>query len=433
MASEINVYFKLPTKLQPLLTPMRYKVLWGGRGSAKSETVARVLILLAMQRKLRILCTREVMNSLRDSVHSTLKSIIYKIGASSLWEITDRSIKCPMTGAEFIFAGLNKNTDDSVKSIADINICWVEEGSNVSQDSLDKLIPSIRGDGPFGAGSVPEIWVTFNPHLKSDPVYVKFITNRGQLDNAIVIRINHDDNPFFPEVLRKEMEQCRENDLVKYNNIWLGETLEYDNALIYAGKYVSYTFEPKDHWSPMFGCDLGFANDPTVLLKCWADDENLYIEHELYQVGLDIEMMPAMFDTIPGARDHTIYTDCSRPETINHMKRNGYPRCLPVRKWDGSVKDGIERMRAFRQIVIHPRCPNTLEEFGLYSYKVDSRTKLVLPDILHTGSNAPDAARYAIQPLILGGKAHIPDREPAPVPNQFGRYGTGVNPNAWLM
>ena len=411
--TDINIDFQIPEKLAPLMEPRRHKVLWGGRGSGKSINIAQMLVYQACTQKLRILCTREVQRSLRDSVHSTLRDVIEMMGVSELFDVTRESIRCLITGSEFIFSGLNQNTADSLKSIAGINIAWVEEASTVSQDSIDKLLPSIRAEGS-------EIWWSFNPHLASDPVYDKFITNIQRLDNAIVIKMNHEDNPFFPSVLKKEMEQCRDNDYEKYKNVWLGETIEHDNALIFAGKYTSYAFDPDPSWSVMYGCDLGFAQDPTVLVKCYADDDTLYVEHELYMVGLDIELMPAYFDTVPGAREHVIYVDCSRPETISHLKRNGYPRCQPVKKWPGSPKDGIERMRAFNQIVVHPRCTHVLDDLGCYSYKVDVRTNEILPDIDHKGSDSCDAIRYAIQPLILGWKKKISAREPDPKLNTIG-------------
>ena len=397
---------KLPEKVHFLFESWRYKVLWGGRGSAKTESMARALIILSLQRKTRILCLREIMHSLKDSSHKVLRDVIESTGLDSYFTVTDKSIKCNPTGSEFIFAGLASSTAASIKSISNINIAWCDEADVISERSLELLLPSIRG------GEDSELWFSFNPHLKEDPVYQMFIVHGYKLDNAKIVRMNWNDNPFFPEVLKKTLEQCKERDYQKYLQIWEGECAANTEASVFAGKYTSYDFTPDETvWSPLFGSDLGFAADALTLTKSWFYEDTLYVEHELYEHGLSIDLMPAYFDTIPGAKEHIIFMDSSRPETINHMKRHGYPRCMPVKKWKGSVEDGLERMRAFNQIVIHPRCKHALEEFKTYSYKVDKHTNLVLPEIVGKDDHVIDSIRYACQPLILNWKLKtIPDR-----------------------
>jgi len=429
---------------------MRYKVLYGGRGSGKTESIARSLILIASnpaiwnksKTKVRILCTREVQNSVRQSVHSTLKDIIMNYGLTSIFEVTDKAIRCIKNGSEFIFTGLSSLTADSIKSISNVDIAWLEESQTLTQYSLDLLLPSIRANDS-------EVWFSFNPHLKDDPVYKMFITNGHILDNAIIIKMNYTDNPFFPEVLRKEMERARKDPAGhdRFNWIWLGECLEHSLATVFAGKFASYDFTPNESlWSPMFGSDLGFAEDPTTLIKCWAYEDELYVEYELFEKGLEIDRMPAAFDFInprkpAETRKYIIYMDCARPETISYMKRNGYPRCMPVKKWSGSIFDGIERLRSFSKIIIHPRCINILKEFETYSYKTDHLTGHILPDVEDRNNHGIDALRYAIQPLILGHKfKKIEDREKEPELDSFGRPIRGqrissayLSPNSFML
>jgi phage terminase large subunit len=176
------------------------------------------------------------------------------------------------------------------------------------------------------------------------------------------------------------------------------------------GRYRVESFEPGEDWhGPYLGADWGFATDPTALVKCWINGRTLYVEHEAYGVGIDIEDTPALFDKVPGARDHMIRADSSRPETISHMRRHGYSRMLGAVKGQGSVEDGVEHLRSYEAIVIHPRCTHAAEEARLWSYKVDKLTGDVLPVLSPKHDHIMDAIRYALEPIIRSGK-------PIPVP-----------------
>jgi phage terminase large subunit len=279
--------------------------------------------------------------------------------------------------------------------------------------------------------------------MDNDPISKLFITNSNPPKNSIVINMNYEDNPWFPQVLRDQMEEMKANDYEQYLHVWRGEPLTHSQAAIYKGKIISKPFTPdEDLWSPLYGADLGFARDPSVLVKCWVYEDRLYIEHEWYQIGVEQDLLPAYYDSIPGARDHTIYVDGGGLGigSVSYLKRNGYPRVQAVPKWKGSVNDGIERMRAFNKIVIHPRCVHALEDFSKYSYKVDKVTGLVLPDPLHDHSDVCDSCRYAIFPLIKGVKLKgmtntaLPDRPEQKLDSMGNPVGRsyGVDKNAWM-
>ena len=178
---------KLPKWAKRFLAQnIRYKVAYGGRGSGKSWNIVRMLVLKAASNKTRILCCREIQNSIKESAHKLISNQIDELGLSSIFSITENSIKCA-NGSEFIFAGLYRNVD-KIKSMEGINICWIEEAQNVSRESWDLIAPTIRAENS-------EIWVSFNPKLKSDETYQKFIVNPPP--NALVLRVNYQDNPFF--------------------------------------------------------------------------------------------------------------------------------------------------------------------------------------------------------------------------------------------
>lgn len=381
--------FELPEKLLYFISEKkRYKVAYGGRGSGKSWTAARCLILFAIQRKIRVLCTRQLQTSIKDSVHKLLCDSIYSLELESFFDITRDSIRCH-NGSEFIFKGLQNQTNE-IKSIEGIDIAWVEEAQSVSEDSWNILIPTIRKENS-------EIWVTFNPDREEDATYQKFVVNPPP--DSIVQLVNYYDNAWFPEVLRKEMEYCKEVDYGKYEHIWLGKTVVDTEAQVYHGKFELQEFETPQNTIFFYGADWGFANDPTAVVRCFIKEQCLYIDYESGGVGVEFEELPALFDKIPDIRRWEIRADSARPETISYMSRQQF-KIKACPKWKGSVEDGIEYIRSFRKIYVHPRCKHTYEEFKFYSYKQDKNTGDILPVVLDKDNHYMDALRYALNPYI---------------------------------
>jgi predicted phage terminase large subunit-like protein len=213
-------------------TPCRYKVLYGGRGSGKSHQVARALIVMATQKPLRILCTRELQKSIKDSVLKLLADIIIDHNLEHLFQIQTTTIRC-MNGSEFIFAGLRNNPTE-IKSMEGVDIVWCEEAANITKESWDLLIPTIRKDNS-------EIWVTFNPRFETDATYQRFILNTP--DNCILKKFNYTDNPFFNATLREEMELCKKLLYEDYLHIWEGELMSMGGKVIkrqYFNHYDEY-------------------------------------------------------------------------------------------------------------------------------------------------------------------------------------------------
>ena len=204
---------EFPAKAQVLFQPesSRYRVMYGGRGGAKSWAAARALLIKGAKTPLRILCAREYQTSIKDSVHKLLCDQIIDLELTSFYETTQAAIR-GRNGTEFAFVGL-KNNVANVKSFEGIDICWVEEAQTVSRNSWNVLIPTIRKEGS-------EIWITFNPELETDETYQRFVVKPPA--NAVVQKINWSDNPWFPETLRIEKESLRERDLQAYNQVWEG-------------------------------------------------------------------------------------------------------------------------------------------------------------------------------------------------------------------
>ncbi|NNI26662.1 PBSX family phage terminase large subunit, partial [Pasteurella multocida] len=192
-----------------------------------------------------------------------------------------------------------------------------------------------------------------------------------------------------------------------YRWIWEGAYLEASEAQIFNGKYEELEFKPnQDFNGPYFGLDFGFAKDPTAAVKCWVFDNNLYIEHEAGKTGLELDHTAGFLkERVPDIEKYILRADSARPESISYLKRNGVPRIEGVKKWSGSVEDGIEHIKSYRKIYIHPRCKETLREFRLYSYKTDRLTGDVLPTVLDEHNHYIDAIRYALNPLIQSKNA----------------------------
>ena len=208
----MSVNFQTIEKLRPMVTePYRYRVLYGGRGGLKSYFFADMCIMRALQKKTRILCVREIQGSIKDSVHRLLCDRIEALGVSKSFNITEKSITA-FNGSNFIFKGLLRNITE-IKSTEGVSICWAEEAENISSASWEILLPTIRKKGS-------EIWIGFNPRYEDDDTYKRWVVNPP--DNALVIKVNYSDNPWFPDVLRKEMEQDKARDHQLYLQKWEG-------------------------------------------------------------------------------------------------------------------------------------------------------------------------------------------------------------------
>jgi phage terminase large subunit len=202
-----------PAKLEFLFSPARYKVAHGGRGSGKSWGFARALLLQGASKPMRILCTREVQKSIKDSVHKLLSDQIQALGLGWFYEILENEIR-GKNGTEFTFAGLASHTIESIKSYEGVDIVWIEEGQVVKKRSWDVLIPTIRKPGS-------EIWLTYNPELETDETHQRFAVNPPP--DAVVVQVNYSDNPWFPAELESERKHSALTNPKDYDWIWEGK------------------------------------------------------------------------------------------------------------------------------------------------------------------------------------------------------------------
>jgi phage terminase large subunit len=256
-----------PPKLIHLLfeSTARYRIAYGGRGGCKSWGFARALLLKGMERTLRILCARETMQSIADSVHQLLQDQIEALGLGEFYNVQKASI-IGINGTEFAFAGLKHNINQ-IKSYESFDIAWVEEAQSVSKTSWQVLIPTIRKEGS-------EIWVSFNPELETDDTYARFV--KAPPPGAEVVRIGYEDNPWLTDVLKREIDHLRTVDPAAYAHVWGGQCVMHVEGAIYAEELSAADREqritrvPYDPSRPvMTFWDLGYG-DATAIWFCQA-------------------------------------------------------------------------------------------------------------------------------------------------------------------
>lgn len=255
---------QFPAKLQFLFEPHRYKVAYGGRGSGKSWNFGRALLLIGARQKVRVLCAREVQKSIAESVHKLLADQVSALGLASFYEVQQTTIK-GRNGTEFIFAGLQQHTVDSIKSYEAVDYVWVEEAHSVSRKSWQVLLPTIRKKGS-------EVWVTFNPQLESDETYQRFV--KTPPPDCVAVLMNYTDNPWFPAVLDAERLHAQETlRPQEYAHIWEGRCMPAVEGAIYFDEVAAAEAEGRVRpvpYDPMLKVhavwDLGWNDSMSIIL-----------------------------------------------------------------------------------------------------------------------------------------------------------------------
>lgn len=373
---------------RPLLGHSRYKGVHGGRGSGKSHFFAETLIERCYLQPTRAVCIREVQRSLSQSVKLLLEDKIKEFGIEKDFRVMNHYITTPQGGI-IIFNGMQDHTAESIKSLEGYDIAWVEEAQSLSQHSLDLLRPTIRKPDS-------EIWLSWNPRRQKDPVD-QLLRGEVKLPDALVVQANFRDNPWFPDVLRQEMEWDRARDPDKYEHIWLGGYEKNSESRVFKNWRIDEFDTPSDA-TLYYGGDWGYSVDPAVLVRCWIRGRTLYIDYEAYKIGVEIDHLPQFFDRVPGSRNWPILADSSRPETISYLQRYGFPKIEAAQKGPNSVKEGVAFLQSY-DIVVHPRCVHTIDELTMYSFKTDKMTGMVLPILQDKKNHVIDSLRYAVERL----------------------------------
>jgi phage terminase large subunit len=397
----------VPGKFRGLYSPKPYKGFYGGRGSAKSHSFARALVTKASQRPIRWLCCREIQKSIRDSVKKLLDDVIASVDlvdedGAPFFESLDTEIR-GANGAWFGFAGLRTNPD-TVKSMEGLDGAWIEEANRVSARSLELLLPTLRAKDA-------ELWCSWNPEFATDPVDQLFRNLGLPPGDMLSVEVSWRDNPWFPEVLRRQLEWQRGRDPEKYLHVWEGGYRRNAEAAVFKNWRVEDVGDPPAGTRLYFGADWGYSVDPSVLVRSWMPNpKTLVIDYEAWEVGCEIDDLPALFGGtdqhvperwrnkrkrpgVPGAVRWPIRADSARPDTISYVRRHGF-NIVAAAKGQGSVEDGIEFLQSL-DIVVNPRCTNVIDELKSFSWKVDKKTEEVLPVLEDKKNHTIDSVRYS--------------------------------------
>jgi phage terminase large subunit len=378
---------KTARKYLPLLNAeARYLGAHGGRGSAKSHFFAELWLDENVQDKYDFVCLRETLKSLEFSVKKLLELKIQTYNAGAYFDVQDRRILTTHGGVT-IFEGMQNHTADSIKSLEGFDRSWFEEAQAATDKSLTLLRPTIRKVGS-------QLWFSWNPDQPTDPVDV-LLRGENPPPRSVVIEVNYEDNPWFPDELREEMEYDKRRDPDKFAHVWRGQYRKNSEARVFKNwKVQEFDIDPA--WTLRQGADWGFSVDPSVLVQGAIVGRNLYIAHEAYRVGCEIDFLPDLFRTVPDAERWPTIADSARPETISYMQRHGFKKMLAAIKGARSLEEGVEFLQSY-DIIVHPRCIHTIDELTSYSYEVDDLTGLVLPKLADKNNHVIDSLRYACE------------------------------------
>ena len=387
-----------PQKLSVLFEPetCRYRVLYGGRGGAKSWGIARALLILGTKKAIRILCAREFQTSISQSVHKLLSDQIFSLNMLDFYEITQNSIR-GINGTEFSFAGL-KNNIANIKSFEGVDICWIEEANTVSKMSWDVLIPTIRKQNS-------EIWVSFNPELETDETYKRFVANPP--DDSVVQKINWQDNPWFPETLRLEKDALYARDREAYNTVWEGMCRQTVDGAIFAKEMQQAEFEgritrvPYDPIKPVLAVfDIGWADATAVWFIQFIGMETRLIRYyettqtTISQILAKMQTFGYVYDTLYLPHDAQNKTLAANGRSIEEIVRAaGYN----VRIIDRTpITDSINAARTIFSKCYFDRenCHEGLQCLRHYRYDVNDAGTFSQKPLHDNYSHGADAFRY---------------------------------------
>jgi len=395
-----------------------YNEFWlrGGRGSTKSTFVAEQIILgIINDPTANAIAIRKTANTIRTSVLETLLFAIDMLGVDKYFD----HIKSPSeitylpTGQKIIMRGLDEPS--KLKSIklrkGYFKYLWFEEGEEYS--GLEE-IRSVKQSVLRGGDKFVEFF-TYNPPRNPNH-WVNKVQDEIN-DDRLIHHSNYQEVPrhWLGEKFFADAEKLKINNFEAYQHEYGGIPIGNPEEIIFSGKYEVAKFETPPindlYMNRLFyGADWGFANDPTVLIRLFIMDNNLYIDKEIYGYQTQIDDLPALFDQIPDSRRWQIKADNSRPETISYLARRGFNIEGASKSSDRSegetksslIIDGIEYIKGFNKVIIHEDCKKVLEEFQNYSYKIDKNTKEVLPVVNDTAGwdHGIDAIRYALVDYI---------------------------------
>ena len=382
----------------------RYEVYYGGAGSGKSVFVAQKVILKALKSKRKILVLRKVDRTVENSVYTLLKEQLgfFKILSYCKVNKTTHSIEFP-NGSIVLCTGLSER--ERIKSITGITDIWIEEATEFTQEDFNQLDLRLRD----GAGAL-QIYLTFNPVSKANWTYGLFFDGAASediksfRDKVLIIQTTYKDNKFLPDSYIDSLESLIKTNPSYYKIYALGEFASLDK-LIFTNWREGIAPEDKSGLTLLCGLDFGYTNDASAFIVSWLDSKNkiVFIVDEFYKTGMLNNELAAMIIQKGYGKD-MIIADSAEQKSIEEIKREGVPRIKPAKKGKGSILQGIQQLQQY-EIVISPRCTNTIIEFQNYSWKKDKNSNEYINEPIDEFNHCIDALRYSLQ--CTGARAKL--------------------------
>lgn len=425
MQASLKINIEFPKKLDFLLgQKARYKVLYGSRGGTKSWGVARALLIRGIQQPgFRVLCTREVQSSMKESVHQLLKDQIKLMGLESFYRALDDEIRGP-GGTLFMFKGLSD--PESIKSLEGCDCCWIEEARVITKGSWQTLDPTVRKPGS-------EIWITFNPELENDFIYDFFVKGPAPPD-AIVEKITWRDNPWFSDELRAQMEHMRGTNYDDYLWVWEGHCRTSLDGAVFADELRKLTKEERVCPVPYIPgrpvhtfWDLGYADHTSI----WFAQVIGFRYHVIDYYENNRQLIDHYLQTLQ-QRGYYYGTDwLPHDAASNHP---GVERTVERQMKDAgravkivpkvSVADRINAARTIFPVCVFDvtKCSAGLDRLRAWRYGLNEKQGRWTRDPIHdTSSHAGDAFSY--MGVALRGEVDKPKAKAPPSRQRDGAQG----------
>lgn len=371
----------------------RYVVAHSGRGVGKSIQMGAICILYALQNpNSRILAIRGTQNKISESSLEILKDVINMMQIDSYFDMTEHTLKCK-NGSEFLFYG-GKNYQ-SFKSLQGINLVFIDEATELSQSAWEVLIPTIRDDNS-------RFLISFNPEVEDDWVYQQFVINNHP--DAYVAKLSIEDNPYFPETLKREMEYDKERDYLKYLHIWEGQLIQHIQGALWKKDLIKYI--QREELEKIIKGEFDkivVAIDPSITSKQTSDECGIIVaakDKEKYVVLEDAsailspqlwaEKAVALYNKYKA--DHIVYESNQGGDLTKTVINNINPtiRCLPVHASRGKILRAEPILQLYEQDKVrHLKCFRELE-YEMLTYTGDTNQK---------SPNRLDALVYALSDL----------------------------------
>lgn len=381
----------------------RHEVYYGGSGSGKSHFIAQKLVIKALSSKRKVLVTRKVGNTLRDSCWQLIIDTLQQFQLYSKCKInkTEMKIELP-NGSLFLFKGLDDN--ERIKSITGITDIWLEECTEFTVDDYTQLNLRLRAKYPYC-----QMFLSFNPISKQNWVYKYLGFDTGKIPkDTMILKTTYKDNRFLPQDYIQTLENMKETNPTYYKIYVEGDFATLDK-LVYQHIVEEFDYQEliaKGH-TPIFGLDFGYIADESAFICAIVDDvdKKLYIFDEHYQKAMLNNEIAGMIIS-KGYSKEIIIADSAEPKSIQEIKNHNIPRIKKCYKGKGSILQGIQKIQQY-QIIVHPKCENTIIELQNYSWKKNKQTNEYTNEPIDTYNHLMDALRYAIQTIQNKGKVKL--------------------------